>query len=201
MLDREHVAAVSERQADGDVEPVVPWLHRRSVERAGRRAHGGASALGAAVRVPLDTRLVEQRLDTSVRRGLERVSPPRRPTGALADLLAPALDHLRLACRAPLLDERLDDLVQLRPGGVRLGVRPADDRVRDLGRQCVLELRARLVAADDDDARPTEPAEAVLDLLDDRLVMVVLQLLDMPLVPRLRPPALIVAAGCVGYYE
>ena len=34
----------------------------------------------------------------------------------------------------------------------------------------------------------------VLDLVDDRLVVVVLQLLDVPLVPRLRPPALIVPA-------
>ena len=87
--------------------------------------------------------------------------------------------------------------MQLRAGGVRLGVRPADDRVRDFGRQSLLELGASLVAADDDDAGPAESPVPVLDLLDHRLVVVVLQLLDVPLVPRLRPPALVVAAGCV----
>ena len=135
MLDREHVAAVGERQADGEVEPVVPRLHRRPVERTGRRAHGGASARGAAVGVLLHTRLVEQRFDAPVRRCLERVPPACSAARVLADLLAPALDHLALACARHSSTNGLTTSCRSRAGGVCLGVRPADDRVRDLGRQ------------------------------------------------------------------
>ena len=78
---------------------------------------------------------------------------------------------------------------------MRLGGRPADHRFCDLGRQGLRELGARLLAADDDDARPAEPAETRLQLVGDGPVVLLGQVLDMALKPALRPPALIVPAG------
>ncbi len=59
-LKRQHLAAVREREADGQVEAVVARLHRRAVERAGRRVRRRTTAGRTAERGPLDARLEEQ---------------------------------------------------------------------------------------------------------------------------------------------
>ena len=53
----------------------------------------------------------------------------------------------------------------------------------------------RLLGGDDDQLRPAQPADLPVDLLGDLLQVVVDELLDVPLVARLRPAALVVAAG------
>ena len=77
---------------------------------------------------------------------------------------------------------------------MRLGGRPADHRIGHVRRERLRELGPRLLAADDDDARPAEPAEPGLELLGDRPVVLVREVLDVPLEPGLRPAALVVPA-------
>ena len=95
------------------------------------------------------------------------------------------------------LEQRLDQLEQLGRGRVRVGARPADDRLARLVRELALELRPRLLGGDDDQLRSAQPADLPVDLLGDLLQVVMDELLDVPLVARLRPAALVVAAGRV----
>src|SRR4029078_4868573 len=125
---------------------------------------------------------------------LERRAPPGRRAGVAAGTLLPALDHLGLLLAAPRLQQRPDPLAPGGRGRVGLGRRPADDRLAGLVREHVLELGAGLFGGDDDQARPAQPAHAPLDVLGDLLQVVVDELLDVPLVARLRPAALVVAA-------
>ena len=95
---------------------------------------------------------------------------------------------------APVLEERLHDLGQLRLGRMSVGARPADHGLFELGREHVRELRPRLVPRDDDDPRPAEPAEDAVELPGDGLVVLEVQVLDVALVARLRPAALVMLA-------
>ena len=142
MLDREHVAAVGERLADGESSPSSPWLHRRPVERAGRSRVAAARPQAGQRYASFWTPAWWSSSSTRPSDAASSVSRPARGAArALADLLAPALDRLALACRRATPRRTADDLVQLGAGGVRLGVRPADDRVRDLGREDVVRTR------------------------------------------------------------
>ena len=77
---------------------------------------------------------------------------------------------------------------------MRLGRRPADDRVSRLGGQDSSELALQLLRADDDHSRELEPAQLPLQLCRDRLQVVLRELVDVALVPRLRPATLVVLA-------
>ena len=57
-----------------------------------------------------------------------------------------------------------------------------------------LELALQLLRADDDHSRELEPAQLPLQLCGDRLQVVLRELVDVALVPRLRPAALVVLA-------
>src|SRR5580765_832250 len=138
--------------------------------------------------------LEEEQLDTAVRRRLEGLAPAGGRAGIPAGLLLPALDDLGLLLAAPRLQQRLDELEQIGRRRVGLRARPPDDGLPRLLRQDVLELRPRLLGGDDDQARPAQPAQALVDVLGDLLQVVVDELLDVPLVARLRPAALVVAA-------
>ena len=134
---------------------------------------------------------MEQELDAPVGSGFERFRPAGGAEGVLAHFLAPTLDGLGLLGRAPLVDERLHDLTELSVGRVRVGARPPDHGVLELGREDVGELRPRLVAGDDDDPRASEPPEEPLELLRDSLVVLEVEVLDVALVAGLRPAALV----------
>ena len=137
---------------------------------------------------------MEQQLHPSVGGRLERLRPAGGAEGVLADLFPPARDRIGLQPGAPLVDERLHDLAELRVGCVRVGARPADHGVLELGREDVGELGPRLVARDDDDARSAEPPEEPFELVGDGLVMLEVEIADVPLVAGLRPAALVVPA-------
>src|SRR3954464_10656610 len=91
---------------------------------------------------------------------------------------------------APRLEERLDQPEQLGRSRVGVRARPADDRLARVVRELVLELGPRLLGGDHDQARPAQPTDLPVDLLCDLLQMVEHELLDVPLVARLRPAAL-----------
>ena len=195
--ERQHRAAVGERLVHGQVEAVVALLHLRAVERAGAALEPDPAAGRALPRLVVGALLEEQQVDAAVGGGLERRAPAGGRAGVAAGLLLPALDGLGLLLAAPRLEQRLDQLEQLGRRRVRLGGRPADDRLARLVREHVLELRARLLGGDDDQARAAQPAQVPVDVLGDLLQVVVDELLDVPLVARLRPAALVVAAGRV----
>ena len=177
--------------------PSVAPLHLRAVERAGAAFDPDAAAGRALPGLVVDAFLEEQQVDTPVGGRLERRAPAGGSAGVAAGLLLPPLDRLGLLLRAPGLEQRLDQLEQLGRGRMRVGARPADDRLARLVRELALELRPRLLGGDDDQLRPAQPADLPVDLLGDLLQVVVDELLDVPLVARLRPAALVVAAGCV----
>ena len=164
VLERQHLAAVREREPDGEVEPVVARLHRRAVERAGRRVERRAAAGGAAERVPA-ARPPGRAAARPGRRKRPRACPPS-PTTRARSCRSP-----RASARSPRSRARarhcssngIDRVVAARPSDACASARrPADDGVRDLGREHLRELGPRLLAADDDDARPAEPAERAL---------------------------------------
>ena len=95
------------------------------------------------------------------------------------------------------LEQRLDELEQLARAGVRLRLGRADDDALDLVRKRVEELRPCLLGADDDDLRRVHAADGAVELRGDVLQVVGDELLEVPLVPRLRNAALVVAARLV----
>src|SRR5207249_672629 len=104
-------------------------------------------------------------------------------------------ERLALAGDARALEMRACHREQLRRGRVRLGVRPADDRLAGLDGERILDLAAKLLRRDDDELRAARAANALVDLAPDCLQVFGDELLDMTLEARLRPPALVVLAG------
>src|SRR5262249_17474517 len=110
-------------------------------------------------------------------------------------LFAPPGDRFRLVLRLRLLENGRDGGKNLSRRRVGLGVCPADDRVAGRLRQLILELAARLLGGDEDDLRRVQAAPAPVELLRDALQVLLDELLDVPLVPRLRPTTLIMSSG------
>src|SRR5439155_24682131 len=75
-----------------------------------------------------------------------------------------------------------------------LGGGPADDRLLDLVGELFLELGARLLAGDDDHSWPTKAPQPPVEGRRDVLEVILDELLDVALVARLRPAALVVPA-------
>ena len=73
--------------------------------------------------------------------------------------------------------------------------RPADHRLPHVVRKCLFELRPRVLGADDDDPRELAFAALTLEVLGDVPQVPLGELVDVALVARLRPAALVVAAG------
>ena len=96
--------------------PSVAPLHLRAVERAGPAFDPDAAAGRALPGLVVDAFLEEQQVDTPVGGRLERRAPAGGSAGVAAGLLLPPLDRLGLLLRAPGLEQRLDQLEQLRPG-------------------------------------------------------------------------------------
>ena len=129
-------AAVGKRLADGEVEPAVgaaPVV----VPSSGQAALVGADApaSGALARRPVDAVLEEQQLDASVRRGFERLAPSPRRRAAVAARpprasarSAPRSPARPASARAPAVTASSSS----RRVRVRLGGRPADQRLRHL---------------------------------------------------------------------
>src|SRR3954452_16122403 len=185
-------AAVRERLVDGEVEAILPLLELRSVERACPAFRGGAPAGRALPRRAVCPFLDEQQLDAAIGGCLECLLPAGRGPPVAAGLLLPALRCDAFLSRVPLVHERLHRLEQLACARVRLGRRPADDGAADIVRERVLERRSRLLRGDDHDRGSTPATDLPLELLGDAPEVVFDQLLDVPLVARLRPAALIV---------
>src|SRR4051794_40670430 len=140
-------------------------------------------------------RLDEQQLDAAVGRGLERLLPADRRAGVLRRELAPALDGVDLAGCPPSVDDGLRSSEDLRRRRVRLGARPADQARAHLAREAVLELGAAVLRADEDDAAVDVLADAQVERVGDALPVARDDRVDVPLVPRLRPATLVMAAG------
>ena len=79
--------------------------------------------------------------------------------------------------------------------GVRLGGRPADHGLAGFGRQGALDLAAQLLRRHDHHLQTAGPARLLVDLVADRLQVLLDEVLDVALVARLRPAALAVPAG------
>src|SRR6185436_1628448 len=77
---------------------------------------------------------------------------------------------------------------------MRLGLRPADDRVLDLVREHLLELSARLFRGHDHDPRALQSPDPTVELFGELLQVLVDERFDVALVASLRPAALVVAA-------
>src|SRR5205807_5374497 len=105
------------------------------------------SAGRTAKRWMVDALLEEQQLDATVRSGLERPRPAGRGAAVPARLFAPVSEHLGLVLCLRTSKDRRDGLEQLRRARVGFGVRPPDDRLTDLGRELLHELRACLLRA------------------------------------------------------
>src|SRR3954470_18316595 len=194
MPQSEDAAAVGERLVDGEVETVVALLHLRAVERTRAALGADPPAARALPGVPVDALLEQEQLHARVGGRLQGVGPAGRRPRPTPRLLAPALRRLALLLGMPLLEDRPRRFEQLGWSRVRLGLRPADDRVAHLVRDDVIEIGAILVGCSDDDARALKPAHEAVEHLGDPPEMVEGELLDVTLVPRLRPAALVVAA-------
>ena len=80
---------------------------------------------------------------------------------------------------------------------MRLRRRPADERSLHLLGEELLEVRPHVLGADEDDAWPAQRPDAPVERLRDATPVAVDDLVDVSLVPRLRPAALIVLPGHV----
>ena len=192
--DGPHRAAVRERLVHSEVEPRVGRFEPRAVERTASFRDRGAAAGGAAEGRAVDALLEEQQLHARVGRCLERLLPARRGAAVAARFFTPALDRLRLALRLRFFEDRLDGREQLGRACVRLRRCPADERRSRLGGECIQELGPHVFRADEDDLGSVQLPPGAVELLGHALQMFVDELLDMPLIPRLRPAALVVLA-------
>src|ERR671937_2242917 len=194
LADRPDRAAVGERLAAGEIEPGVVRLHPRAVERAraavAAEPSAGGTLPGGAVRAVLE----EKELDAAVGGRLQRLRPARGGAAVAPGLLLPALERLGLLLGAPALKHRLDHSQERCCVGMCLGRRPADDRLLPLVRELLLQLRARLVRGDHDHAGTTEAPYLAIEPVGDIAQVLLDELLDVPLVARLRPAALVVTA-------
>ena len=75
---------------------------------------------------------------------------------------------------------------------MRLGLCPPDERVPRFLRQLFGELAASLLGADEHDLRRLQTAATAIELLGDALEMFLHELLEVSLIPRLRPATLVV---------
>jgi len=185
-------SAVDERLVNGEVQPVIRALHARPIEWTLAALSRHTAAVRAAGGRPVRALLEEEEFDTLVGGRLERLLPPGGSPSVAPDLLPPALEKRGLLLDAPALEHRSRQLQELRRLGMRLRVRPADDRrLRFLGEQ-IVELGANLLGGENHDLGmmklPDEPIESVRNLTQVLLD----ELLDVALVARLRPAALIV---------
>jgi len=78
---------------------------------------------------------------------------------------------------------------------MRLGQRPAGEAVRDLLREHAFELGSDLLGADEHDGLRGQLPDAQVERVGDLAQVLPDDVLDVPLVPGLRPAALIVPAG------
>ena len=81
MADCPHGAAVRERLVDGEVEAGVGRLQTRPVERAAALRHLSTATRRTTERRPVRAFLEEEQLDSRIRRGFQRLLPPRRGLG------------------------------------------------------------------------------------------------------------------------
>src|SRR5260370_1422051 len=130
-----------------------------------------------------------------------RTRAPRFPAGrraaVLSGLFAPAVDQLRLPLRPPFAEHGPRRLEQLRRIRVRLRGRPADETALHLVREDLLEVRAHVLGSDEHDACAADLPHARVERVRDTTPVALHDLVDVALVPRLRPAALIVPAGDV----
>jgi thioredoxin reductase (NADPH) len=197
VLHRPDGSAVDQRLVNGEVQPVIRALHARPVERAlaalGRNTAATRTAGGRPVRALLE----EEQFDALVGGRLERLLPPGSGPPAPPDLFSPALEHRGFLLDAPALEHRSGQLQELRRLGMSLRVRPADDRrLGFLGEQ-VVELGARLLRGEDHDLGMMKPPDEPIQLVRHLTQVLLYELLDVPLVARLRPAALIVLPGLI----
>src|SRR6266540_2398335 len=194
LADDVHRAAVGEGLVDGEVETVIASLERRPVERTTAVGHLCA-ATGRALVGPLVGAVAdEQHVHAPVRRGLQRLLPAGRRAAVLAGLLAPALEQLLFPSRPPLREHGTHRLEELRRVRVRLGGPPADDARLHLVGEDGLEVGADVLGPDEDDAGAAELAHARLERLGHAPEVLADDVLDVALVVRLRPAALVVPA-------
>ncbi len=110
-------------------------------------------------------------------------------------LLAPALERASLVAGAGLVEDRRHDLEQLRRARVRLGGGPADERLLGLGGQQALDLALDGVVRDHHEPQRRLAAHAPCDEVEHVAEVAGDDLVDVALVARLRPAALVVPAG------
>jgi len=192
VLDGPDGSAVDERLVNGEVQPVIRALHARPVEWTLAALSRDTAAVRAAGGRPVRALPEKKEFDTLVGGRLERLRPPGGGPSVAPDLLSPALENGGLLLDAPALEHRGGQLQELRRLGMRFRMCPADDRgLGFLGEQ-IVELGASLLGGEDDDLGmmkpPNEPIEPVRNLTQVLLD----ELLDVALVARLRPAALIV---------
>src|SRR5262245_59102634 len=188
-------AAVEDRAVDREIGGVVAFLELRAVQGALAAVGVRAAAVGAGPRLVTGRLGDEQDRDAPIRGGLEGLPPARGGAAVAAVFRLPPFEQLLVLARASFVEQRADDLEDLAGGRVRLGVRPADDRLAGLVRQLRLELTSHLLGRDDDHVQPASAAKRAIDLVADGLQVVKDNVLDVPLVAGLRPAALVVLSG------
>src|SRR5207253_3134107 len=119
---------------DREVESVLAALEPVAVERARAVVGRRATALRALERLAVRALLDEQELDAPVGGGLERVLPAAHGAAVPPALLLPAGHGFRLLTRAGPVEMRPRRPQQCLRVRVRLGLRPADDRLPRLVR-------------------------------------------------------------------
>src|SRR5207248_3796615 len=131
-------------------------------------------------------------------RCLQRLLPAGGGAPMPRRLLPPARQQLLLLPGPPLVEQRPGRIEQPRRVDVCFGRDPADQRSPRLGREHVLEIPARLLRAGEHDAYVPQPSDTAVECIRDLSQMPVDDRLDVPLVARLRPAALVVATWNVG---
>ena len=194
--DRPDRAAVRERLVHGEVEPVVAPLHLGPVERARPALDGeppAGRALPGLVRRRLPGRAAARR---ARRRRLERLRPSPRRRGRCGPPPRASARPPRSPARARQRSSS-GSTTSSSSGGAACAsalVQPTTALCTSL-REQLLELRPHLLGRDDDHLRPAQAAHLPVELLGDLLQVLVDELLDVALVARLRPAALVVPAG------
>ena len=176
---------------DRHVRAVGGALHAAAVERAGAVGRGGATARRALVALMARALAQEQELDASVGRGLERLLPAGGGAPLGGRLLAPSRQLRALAQHPRLAEQGRRDVVELGRPRVGLGVGAAHHGSARLGRKQLDEPGARLVRAHDDDVGRAAAPHLRRERLGDILQVLSRVLVDVALIVRLRPAALV----------
>jgi thioredoxin reductase (NADPH) len=192
VLHRPDGSAVDECLVNGEIQPVIRTLHARPVERALAGLGRDTAAARAPGGWPVRALLEEEEFDALVGGRLERLLPPGGSPPVAPHLLSPALENRSLLLDAPALEHRSGQLEQLRRLGMGLRMRPADDRrLGFLGEQ-IVELGASLFRGEDHDLGMMKLPDEPIELIRNLTQVLLDELLDVALVARLRPAALIV---------